>query len=106
MAKSMPLPFRLAALSYMKADENSGTSALSHRQRCTTRSEMWTLRMCRSFPRSMMSNSWKPIVFHVPSISAFRVLAVFSDKLARYRCVEHFQRTPLQHASPALYRFS
>ena len=106
MAKSMPLPFRLAALSYTNAAENSGTSALSHRQRCTTRSAMCTLRMCRSFPRSIRSKAKNPLVFHVPSISAFRVLAVFSDKLARYRCVEHFQRTPLQHASPALYRFS
>lgn len=58
--------------------------------------------MCRSFPRSIRSNSWKPLVFHFPSISAFRVLAVLLMMSPKYRCVEPFQPTPLQQSFPAL----
>ena len=67
---------------------------------------MCTLFMCRIFPRSQISNSQKPLLFHFPSVSALWVCAILPGRFPRYLCVEAFQPTPLQHSFPALYRFS
>lgn len=79
------------------ADVNVGTSALSHNVRCTTLSLMCTLLMCRFFPRSIRSNSVKPLPLYVPFRSSLLVFATLVAILKRYFCVEFFQSTPLQH---------
>ena len=90
----------------MRVGVIAGTRAVWDMALWTTRSLKWTLEMWRSFPRSRMSNSWKPRLKSRPSSRSRLAADTLSSARMQYLCTEAFHDTPLRALMAALYSAS